>query len=85
MIYKLNPLTGNLDLTDPMEIGKEVFGGTPDSVMFIDPSGNLGEDNPAFTYTSVAGLILEPAGDTALTANKDIVLKENRKLYFDGG
>ena len=41
-------------------------------------------------YVNVTGdtmtgeLIITPAGDTALTANKDIVLKAGQKLVFDG-
>lgn len=31
-------------------IGGPIVGGTPNSVLYVDPSGNLGQDNPAFTY-----------------------------------
>lgn len=31
-------------------IGGTVTGGTPNSILYVDPSGDLGQDNPAFTY-----------------------------------
>jgi hypothetical protein len=34
--------------------------------------------------TMTGELIITPAGDTALTANKDIVLKPGRKMIFNG-
>lgn len=33
-------------------IGGAVTGGTPNSVLFVDPSGNLGQDNANFNYIS---------------------------------
>jgi len=46
------------DLT-PMEIGEPVTGGTANSVLFIDASGNLAEDNPGITYIPGTGLSLD--------------------------
>lgn len=39
-------------------IGRTVAGGTANSVLFIDASGNLAEDNPGFTYIAGTGLTL---------------------------
>lgn len=47
-------------------IGSAVTGGTPNSVLFVNPSGNLGQDNPAFTYTNTYGLHV---GGTAGASN----------------
>jgi hypothetical protein len=58
-------LLGNLDPTHPyktvaptyvnptMKIGTVVSGGTPGSVLFIDSTGNLGQDYPHFHFDSV--------------------------------
>lgn len=65
-------------------IGAEVIDGTAGSVLFIDASVKLGEYNPGFTFTEAGGLVVEPTGDAAITANKNIVLKSGQKLIFDG-
>lgn len=58
MGFKFNPLTGRLDLVNPasggMSIGGSVTSGTAKSVLFVDGSGNLAQDNSNFTYTSAS-------------------------------
>jgi len=40
-------------------IGSPVIGGTANSVLFIDSSGNIAQDNPGFTYVAGTGLSLD--------------------------
>jgi hypothetical protein len=40
-----------------MSIGGAVTGGTPKSVLFIDASGNLGQDSPHFTFDPVSNYL----------------------------
>lgn len=40
-------------------IGGTVVGGTANSVLFVDPSGNLGQDNANFDYVSGSGLTVK--------------------------
>jgi len=53
-----------------VEIGGTVSGGTSGSVLFVDSSGNLAEDNPEFTYSS-GTLTINPS----TTTTKALVLK----------
>ena len=53
----------------------DLIGMTPDEVLaYVKIAGD----------TMTGMLTISPAGDTALTANKDVVLKAGRKLIFDG-
>lgn len=55
MAVKFNPIIfSGFDFTSGAgaSIGSPVSGGTAKSVLFIDNSGNLGQDNPDFTYDS---------------------------------
>jgi len=55
---------GSVDMNYLAGIGNPIVGGTANSVLFIDSSGNLAEDNPGFTYIPATGLSL----DDGLTA-----------------
>jgi len=76
MSFILNPFTGKLDANGSgggggMAIGDPVTGGTPTRVLFVDDSGNLGDDS-ALTYdaTNNAAQI----GGTAITTTTKLRL-----------
>lgn len=49
-------------------IGGAIAGGTPNSVLFVDGSGNLGQDNPGLAWTaSTNSLLITSASATAVT------------------
>ena len=54
----------------------------------FDLVGMTAEEAAAYVLkagdTMTGMLTITPSGDTALTANKDIVLKAGQKLVFDG-
>lgn len=50
MPFKFNPFIGTFDIDTDLpsagfNIGSPVGGGTPGSILFVDPSGNVGQDN----------------------------------------
>ena len=45
MGYKFNPLSGEFDIVETTDIGSSLPSGTAGSILFIDGSGNLAEDN----------------------------------------
>lgn len=58
MSFKFNPLSGQFDIVGSssgggMAIGDTVSGGTSASVLFVDSSGDLAQDNPYLTYDPV--------------------------------
>jgi hypothetical protein len=60
-----------------MSIGGAVTGGTPKSVLFIDSSGDLAQDNPHFTFDPVSNYLnVGVAGDTGI-----YYLNGSRALY----
>ena len=61
------------------KIGKGVVDGTPNSVLFIDASGNLAQDNAGFTYTVGTGLNLD---DNLETIG---YIKSNSLIWSSGG
>lgn len=70
MTYKYNPFTDKLD---------KVKSKAEQQIDLDDVYVNVTGD------TMTGALTITPAaGDTALTANKDIVLKAGQKLIFDG-
>lgn len=73
MSYKLNAITGTLDLTDTAgaTIGLPVIGGTPNSILYVDPSGNLGEDPPYFMYDEVTKIMMINNDDSQLLIRTD--------------
>lgn len=50
MSFKLNPFSGSLDLVTESSIGSPIIGGTAGSVLFVDSSGNLAQDNSNFNW-----------------------------------
>lgn len=48
-------------------IGAAVSGGTPNSILYIDPSGNLGQTNPGFTYNAATNAFISGVGVTNAT------------------
>lgn len=44
-------------LTNPISIGSVIAGGTPGSVLFVDASGTVGQDNANFSYSSVTQVL----------------------------
>ena len=52
-----------------------VLGGTSGSVLFVDSSGNLAQDNAAFKYTAASDLLLIPNIDGSEAANGDLTLQ----------
>lgn len=51
MAFKFNPFTANLDKVSTTDIGSSIPSGTADSILFIDDSGLLAEDNTDLKYT----------------------------------
>lgn len=51
MSYVFSPFTGTLDYYESTAIGSAI-GGTSGSVLFVNSSGQLAQDNPALTYAS---------------------------------
>jgi len=69
MTLRINPVTGKLDkVRSPASLHTLLDG------RYVLVVGD----------TMTGPLVISPAGDTALTANKNIVLKAGQKLIFDG-
>ncbi|KKN71749.1 hypothetical protein LCGC14_0418150 [marine sediment metagenome] len=76
--------------SESINIGDGVIGGTANSVLFIDASGNIAQDNPGFTYVVGTGLSLDDsvviigsltAGDLTVSNGIDL----NASDIIDGG
>ena len=68
MSYKFNPFLGTLDIAGNMAIGGSILNGTAGSVLFIDPTGKLGQDNANFRYDPSVPVLYVPY----LNVNNDI-------------
>ena len=55
MSLVLNPLTGKFDVVEVTSIGGKIASATSGSVLFVDASGNLAEDNANLFYDAVNG------------------------------
>ena len=58
-----------------LSIGDIILNSDPGSVLFVDPSGNLAQDNAAFKYTAASDLLLIPNIDGSEAANGDLTLQ----------
>jgi len=65
MSLKFNPFTSNFDSVSSPGIGKPISGGTSGSVLFVDSSGNLAQDNANFNWDD-SGNQLNLSSPTAL-------------------
>lgn len=84
MAFTYNVFTGNFDFYEPATagsggvIGGSITGGTPDSVLFVSASGNLGQDNNQFYFQDSA------TTPTTLAANANVALSLNTAGDFTG-
>ena len=89
--YIYNNFTGRFDYTIPLAIGSDIESGTAGSVIYVGASNTLAEYNPGFTFTTDGGLVVTPTGTVSITTNKEIranehvVMKEGKKIIFNGG
>lgn len=69
-----------------MAIGDPVSGGTSQSVLYIDGSGNLAQDNPTFTYDSTSNVLVvqEGVAIAGVLAAENAIGDQSTRIYRKG-